>query len=389
MRIPVTRTTEEMTDKPHRALSVAIDVIIKVILRVPDPSCPAKDKKCTNCGLVGHFVKVCKTKQKARPGQLSIKHIENEDEEFTFSLNSEAVINTACVNVTCKVGGIETMFLIDSGSNINVVNRSTWEFLKQRKIKCRNWRPSEKMKVYGGHSVTVIGRFVATIENKDKVFETEFVVHDGNSPSLLSRETSTKLGLISFHVNAVVDAKKPTSGFKAHIPVDADCTLPFCKARPVRFGLQKDVEKRLQEMEDEGIIKKVESSSNATPIVEVQKRTGGVRICGDYKVSLNKFVKQVPVKNSNVNDMFVKLGNNRVYSHIDLEHEYLQLKLDEKSKDLTTINTQLGLFRYERLPYGISASPGIFESVLVKILDCLPGVISYMDDILVMGKDTK
>ena len=141
-------------------------------------------------------------------------------------------------------------------------------------------------------------------------------------------------------------------------------------------------------MEDEGIIKKVESSSNATPIVEVQKRTGGVRICGDYKVSLNKFVKQVPVKNSNVNDMFVKLGNNRVYSHIDLEHEYLQLKLDEKSKDLTTINTQLGLFRYERLPYGISASPGIFESVLVKILDCLPGVISYMDDILVMGKDT-
>ena len=312
MRIPVTRTTEEMTDKPHRALSVAIDVIIKVILRVPDPSCPAKDKKCTNCGLVGHFVKVCKTKQKARPGQLSIKHIENEDEEFTFSLNSEAMINTACVNVTCKVGGIETMFLIDSGSNINVVNRSTWEFLKQRKIKCRNWRPSEKMKVYGGHSVTVIGRFVATIENKDKVFETEFVVHDGNSPSLLSRETSTKLGLISFHVNAVVDAKKPTSGFKAHIPVDADCTLPFCKARPVRFGLQKDVEKRLQEMEDEGIIKKVESSSNATPIVEVQKRTGGVRICGDYKVSLNKFVKQVPVKNSNVNDMFVKLGNNRV-----------------------------------------------------------------------------
>ena len=96
------------------------------------------------------------------------------------------------------------------------------------------------------------------------------------------------------------------------------------------------------------------------------------------KVSLNKFVKQVPVQNMNVNDLLTKISGGRIFSRLDLEGAYLQLQLDESSKDLTTINTPFGLYRYERLPYDISASPGIFEGCIRQVLQGLPGVVSYM-----------
>ena len=64
---------------------------------------------------------------------------------------------------------------------------------------------------------------------------------------------------------------------------------------------------------------------------------------------------------------------------------YLQVPLDEMSKQLVVINTQKGLFRYTRLPYGVSSAPGIFQRLMENVLQGIPNVIVYLDDILVMG----
>lgn len=47
------------------------------------------------------------------------------------------------------------------------------------------------------------------------------------------------------------------------------------------------MEKELEMMEDEGIIEPVEVSDWAKPIVCVPKTDRSVRVCGDYKVSVN------------------------------------------------------------------------------------------------------
>ena len=47
------------------------------------------------------------------------------------------------------------------------------------------------------------------------------------------------------------------------------------------------------------------------------------------------------------------------------------------------INTHKGFFRYTRLPFGISAAPGIFLRVMDNILQGIPGVMVYLDDILI------
>ena len=59
--------------------------------------------------------------------------------------------------------------------------------------------------------------------------------------------------------------------------------------------------------------------------------------------------------------------------------------LDDESRPYVTINTHRGLYRYTRLPYGIASAPAIFQRVMDTILQGLPGVIYYIDDILVTG----
>lgn len=49
------------------------------------------------------------------------------------------------------------------------------------------------------------------------------------------------------------------------------------------------------------------------------------------------------------------------------------------------INTSKGLFQYTRLPFGISSAPGIFQRVIDNLLQGVPNVVSYFDDILITG----
>ena len=59
--------------------------------------------------------------------------------------------------------------------------------------------------------------------------------------------------------------------------------------------------------------------------------------------------------------------------------------LDEESKQFVVINTTKGLFRYNRLPFGISSAPRIFQRVIENVLKGIPGVVAYIDDILLTG----
>ena len=54
-------------------------------------------------------------------------------------------------------------------------------------------------------------------------------------------------------------------------------------------------------------------------------------------------------------------------------------KLDDKSKDMCTINTPFGLYRYTRLHMGVKTLPNTAQSIINKILDGT-GVEGYIDD---------
>ena len=50
------------------------------------------------------------------------------------------------------------------------------------------------------------------------------------------------------------------------------------------------------------------------------------------------------------------------------------------------INTHKGLFQYQRLPFGISSAPAIFQRTMESLLTDIQGVIIYLDDVLITGR---
>ena len=59
--------------------------------------------------------------------------------------------------------------------------------------------------------------------------------------------------------------------------------------------------------------------------------------------------------------------------------------LHDESKKYMVINTHKGLYQYSRMPFGISSAPAIFQRAMDNILQGLPNVLCYLDDILITG----
>ena len=122
------------------------------------------------------------------------------------------------------------------------------------------------------------------------------------------------------------------------------------------------------------------------PIVPVMKRDGSIRVCGDYKLTINQVALVDTYPLPLVQDIFASLANGSSFTKLDLAHAYQQLNLDDESRPYTTINTHRGLFRYTRLPFGVAAAPAIFQRTMESLLGDLPHVCMYLDDILVTGE---
>ena len=158
------------------------------------------------------------------------------------------------------------------------------------------------------------------------------------------------------------------------------------KLWPVPYALRAKVEQELERLERLGIIKPVQFSDWAAPIVPIVKGDGSIRICGDYKVTVNRAAKVETYPLPKIDDLLASLGRGKLYTKLDLAHAHMQIELDEASKCYLTINTHKGLYVYNRLPFGVSSAPSIFQRTMEGILRGMANVCIYLDDILMAGK---
>ena len=93
-----------------------------------------------------------------------------------------------------------------------------------------------------------------------------------------------------------------------------------------------------------------------------------MRLCGDFKVTLNKAIEidQFPIPR--VEDLLANLNGGKSFTKIDLAQAYLQMEVEDACKKFLTINTSKGLFTYNRLPFGISSAPALFQKAMEQIL---------------------
>ena len=84
--------------------------------------------------------------------------------------------------------------------------------------------------------------------------------------------------------------------------------------------------------------------------------------------------------------MVESAAGNKFYATLDLKDAYYQVSLDEEIRDLTTFSDGVSLYRFKRLPFGLSCSPAIFSRIIGQILAPLVKLgwlKNYLDDIIV------
>ena len=124
-------------------------------------------------------------------------------------------------------------------------------------------------------------------------------------------------------------------GTKAKIYVDPEATPKFMKARPVPYAPKVKVEMELDRLQSEGILSPVEFSEWATPLVPVVKQDGTVRICGNYKCTVNQVSKLDNYPIPKAEELLATLAGGNRFSKLDMSQAYQQLELEEGSKKFT------------------------------------------------------
>jgi len=135
--------------------------------------------------------------------------------------------------------------------------------------------------------------------------------------------------LLERYADVFADGLGTMQHFQAKLHVKENTRPIFHRPRPVPFANKGTLEGELKRLESAGIIEKVSHSDWEAPIVTVPKGDGKLRICGDYKVTINPYldIDQYPLPKPD--DLFTSLAGGQKFSKIDLTQAYQQMVLDE------------------------------------------------------------
>ena len=291
---------------------------------------------------------------------------------------------------------------VDTGAATSLINEETYRTLWEEPPPLEPAR--ERLRSYLVEKIPLLGSARVNVRYGDQSADVQVLIVQGKRANLFERDwlkeirldwgSIMKVGSMELEdtLNLYYDVFREELGEFKGTKVKIDITVPaqprFYKHRNIAYALRERVESELERLEKQGVIEQVKYCEWAAPIVPVLKSDqSSVRICGDYKMTVNQVTKPDCYPIPRIEDLFASLSRGETFTKLDMSNAYQQLVLDEESRKLTTINTHKGLYQYRRLPFGVSAAPAIFQRTMECMLRNIPHVCVYLDDILITGVD--
>jgi hypothetical protein len=292
---------------------------------------------------------------------------------------------------------------IDSGAAISCISRETYYNQFSSYPLSQNYT---KLKSYTGHAINPLGYINVKICYKGMLKPIKLYVVEGGGPPLLGRDwlESFKIGFQSINaISKPSEVERVISKFpkvfsgklgrykhsKISLELKPDSKPIFCKPRAIPLALKELIDKELDRMIEDKVLNQIETSKWGTPLVPILKNDGTVRLCGDYKTTVNKHLVEINYPLPRIEEMFAKLHGGQHFTKIDLNQAYTQFELDEDAKKLLTWSTHRGLFTVNRMPFGISPASAKFQKYIEQLFMGMKNVINFLDDILITGPTKK
>lgn len=318
--------------------------------------CIHRFKTCNNCQRKGHLDVMCRQKKEDKQNihwQTEAYTDQSNDDDFLLIEGDDnKKYTTAAVNFTSmESAGAQPMYLsvnvsghkismqVDTGAYVSVISKGNAENL----LSGLNMSPADiKLRAYGNIPLQPIGVFKnIQVNYGNKICKLDLHVMPEAGPTLLGRSWLAAFGLwpLIKSVN-LIDSKtddctsieankrdKMGEKFKMKFPqlfgpgpgrykgkmlelIIKEGTKPKAlKARPVPFALREKVEEKIDRLVKLGHLEKVEISEWATPIVPVIKSDDKVRVCGNFKLTLNLALIRSRHPLPLINDILAALRN--------------------------------------------------------------------------------
>lgn len=387
--------------------------------------CKYRNHKCTLCSSIGHKEGFCesskpKSSKSSKPlmNQRKTFHHKNNNSNSNRKTNSLFLVSKVDLESHRKfaniiINGFPQRLQIDTASDISIISPATWESIGRPSLT----DTTHSARNASGDIFKLTSQLDCNIEFNNIATTGKCYISNANL-DIMGIDWIEKFGLWEVPLNSICNINQTVSDSSQITPnsksfVDAlhrnfpdvfNSSLGLCTKttaalhlkpgakpvfrpkRSVSFAALEIVEKELQRLEDQGVISKINFSAWAAPIVVTKKANGNIRICADFSTGLNNVLESHNYPLPVPEDIFATLAGGEIFSKIDLADAYLQIKVNEESRQLLTINTHKGLYQYNRLCFGIKSAPGIFQQIMDTMLAGVSGAFSYLDDLIVVAK---
>jgi RNase H-like domain found in reverse transcriptase/Reverse transcriptase (RNA-dependent DNA polymerase)/Integrase zinc binding domain len=313
-------------------------------------------------------------------------------------------------------GGDSLELMIDSGADANIVSDNDFRNIRKSfesgasYLFDVDYEPSVNITGYAATGrLSVVCAFKAWVEmvqpddeqvRKPRTFA-EFFVVKGGSRSLLGRATAITMKVlqVGIHVNAISDVPMEDEEFPSIpgvvIDFDIDESVKGVHRSYVSIPAHfyEPAIKRIEEMCRTKIIERVPKAGKwLSGLSAVPKGKGDMRLVVNMTGPNRAITRQVhPMPR--FEEIQLKLHGATLFSKLDISSAFFHLKLSDRSKELTafkapSVNGTV-IYQFNRLVFGVNCAPEIFQREMERILEGIPRIVIYIDDVLIAANSAE